>query len=147
MLPNPSGTIDVALQDDGEFRGIVQRVTGEPAAEAQFVVYDQQQLIAEGTTDRHGRFALPGVQGGLYKVAWKTADGESGAMACRLWAAGSGPPLANQTPIMASQPTTIRGQRPPAKPWCWIANPWVAAGLITAAIAIPIALSDDDTAS
>ena len=70
--------------------------------------------------------------------------------AIRVWAAGTAPPNSiaqlKLTTAPAS-PQVVRGQHCGPGFWGVLTNPWVSAGLITAAIAIPIAVSNDDSGS
>jgi hypothetical protein len=80
---------------------------------------------------------------------------------CRLWAPGSAPPHAQQAVVLVGNETVVRGQSPSCgrcghcRHCCGagrgagplgrlVRNPWVIAGLIGAAVAIPIATDNDD---
>jgi hypothetical protein len=68
----------------------------------------------------------------------------------RLWAEQTAPPAANDGVLVVHGDDAVRGNS--CNP-CGggllgvLANPWVLAAIVAAAIAIPLALDDDDDAS
>jgi len=107
----------------------------------------QQQWQAK--SDSEGEFLLTGLHGGTYQfqVAGQT-------QAVRAWAAGTAPPHASQGILVVPATDVIRGQRvlsPKTNQFFRftkqkLANPWVVAGIVATAVAIPVAIhnADDD---
>jgi hypothetical protein len=133
--------VDVALQSGGLLVG--QVVDQQGAAQAGKVVSIQyaNHEVVRTTTDANGMFAARGLRGGQYQVL--TDDGVS---VYRLWAPNTAPPAARPAALLVSGDQAVRGQ------WGngggvlgWMkAHPYLTAGGIAAAIAIPLALADDD---
>ena len=97
-------------------------------------------------TDGEGVFAVSKLRGGVHEIA--TADN---LQVCRLWAAGTAPPGAAKSIDVVSPGEVVRGQYGPPpgnrfikKAKVWATNPFIVGGVVAAAIAIPVALSDDD---
>jgi hypothetical protein len=104
-------------------------------------VIRQGQEIARTQTNAEGRFAVQGLTGGVYQVATPV-----GAATYRAWSPRTAPPAATQAITIVPDETIVRGQFGTGA-LGWLANPWVLAGIVAAAIAIPLALDDDDDAS
>jgi hypothetical protein len=148
VFAQPPVAADIALDADGVFRGQILDSTGKPVAGDHVSLYHSGHFIAQTRTDAEGRFAVSGVRSGIHQVEWKTAGGASVSAVFRLWHDGTAPPNARSSVLMISGDDIARGQHAPGKVWCFLSNPWVTAGLITAAIALPIALTNDsDSAS
>ena len=102
--------------------------------------------IARLETDQRGRFAVNGLKGGVYQVA---TVGQQGVY--RMWAPRTAPPVAKKGLILVSG-DVVRGQGygpGPSGPFStvtgWISqHPLMTAGIIATAIAIPLAIDDDD---
>jgi hypothetical protein len=61
----------------------------------------------------------------------------------RVWTVNTAPPVAQPGAMVVAGQDLVRGQA--SSPVLrFFTNPWVLAGLVGAAIAIPIALSNDD---
>jgi len=105
------------------------------------------QRLAESRTDRNGHFRFANVRGGVYQL---TAAG--GVAAYRVWAPGTAPPSARQQALVVADDTVLRGQcggqcDARCRPRCglsglkyWLAHPLVIAGIVAAAVAIPVAI-------
>ena len=140
--PMPATVRDVALQDGGRLTGQVLDAAGAPVAATQVAVVDQGGAAATALTGEDGRFAVSGLKAGVYQVA--TAKGVT---VCRLWAPRTAPPSAQGDALVVNGDTVVRG----GMGGCggggvigFLSNPWVLAGIVAAAIAIPLALDDDD---
>jgi hypothetical protein len=137
---------DVALRDGGLLIG--QVVDAQGAAQAGTVVsivYGDQEVVRT-TTDQNGVFAAQGLRGGQYQIAT-----DSGLSVCRLWAPNTAPPAAHEAAIVVTGQDVVRGQMGYGgygNSWMnWVrAHPYITAGIVAAAIAIPLAIaaSDDD---
>ena len=139
---NPS---DVALHDGGVLVGVVVDAQGTAQAMTTVSLSNHEQELVRVRTDHEGRFSIPGLQGGVYRIA---ANGQEGVY--RAWAPQTAPPVAQQGVTVVVDQDVVRGQygHTPgpfhsAAQWC-ADHPLLCAAAIGAAIAIPIAVADDD---
>ncbi|MEX0612737.1 MAG: carboxypeptidase-like regulatory domain-containing protein [Pirellulales bacterium] len=148
MLPPPTfaavpiaPTSDVALRAGGLLVGQVIDAQGVAQAKKVVSIRQGKHEVVRTTTDKNGVFAAQGLRGGQYDVV--TQDG---GCTCRLWAADTAPPAARQAALVVSGGDVVRGQFGPANSWvAWIkAHPYITAGTVAAAVAVPIAFMDDD---
>jgi len=152
---------DVALHEGGVLVGQMLDAQGVAVAGAPIAVQTAGKEIARFRTDLHGQFRVAGLRGGVHQV--NTVDQQA---VYRLWAPNSAPPAAQQGLMLVSSTDVKRGQCDCGTPACgapvcgssvgggagggsgignWIANhPLITAGAIGAAIAVPLALDDDD---
>jgi hypothetical protein len=136
---------DVALGDGGVLVGQVVDAQGVASPMAKVTLADHHQEIAQVRTDEQGKFSVPGLRGGVYQISSQGQDSMY-----RLWAANTAPPVAQQGVILVVGNDVVRGQYgttpgPFGSMAQWIADhPLITASVIGAAIAIPIALSNDD---
>lgn len=134
---------DVALQAGGVLQGQVLDVQGRPVTATAVTVIQQGQVVRQTHSDENGKFTVAGLKGGLYQVA--TAQG--GAV-YRLWTAEAAPPAAKSGVLIVSGDSVVRGgMNGHSSPFGFLGNPWVLGAIVAAAIAIPLALHDDDDAS
>ncbi len=128
---------DVALGPNGVMKGQVVDAQGTPCANAPV------RLIRSGAvgepaiscrTDADGRFQVAGVSGGVYRV-----ETTAGTMIYRAWAPNTAPPSAIQE-VLVVEGEAVRGNLGSIGPLGWAL---IGVG-IAAAIAIPLALDDDD---
>jgi len=131
---------DVALQAGGALVGQVVDQQGVPLAHTPVLVRQNDQEVASTITDDNGRFEVSGLRGGLYQVV-----AGQGVGIYRLWAANTAPPTAQASAMVVSGNDVVRGQD--GGLLYWLTNPWVLAGIIAAAIAIPIAVSNHNRSS
>jgi len=136
---------DVELAAGGVLHGQVLDTQGVGVGNSPVMIVARGQEIARTTADTNGRFQFIGLRGDTYNVL--TVGGES---TCRLWAPNTSPPGANQgVALTVSADPVVRAQYGACGPcgqggfWSFVSNPWISAALITAAIAIPIAASND----
>jgi hypothetical protein len=148
---------DVALDQDGGLVGQVVTLQGAPASKARVLLDDGRQQWS-AATDAEGKFRFDGLRGGGYRV-------QSGGQVqfCRAWKDGTAPPAANRGLMLVQGRQTILGQYCGSPVQCGspvcgmpdcrqiLTSPLFAAGVVAAAIAIPIAIhnadDDDDPAS
>jgi hypothetical protein len=134
---------DIALQNGGLLVGQVVDAQGVVQANVPVSIQYGQQEVARTTTDANGIFAAQGLRGGQYEIITR-----EGASVCRLWAPGTEPPAAQKAALVVSGENVVRGM-PGAGPmkswvnWCKC-HPYITAGTVAAAVAIPLALADDD---
>jgi hypothetical protein len=144
-------SVDVALQSGGLLIGQVVNAEGQPFAKAEVVLKAGGNEIARCQTDNAGTFQVAGLKGGPVEVA---AVGVAGT--CRLWAPGTAPPAAQRGLLVVSADDVVRGQHMSGRGVrghgggllaLMIDHPVVTAGAIGAAIAIPIAVSNNGSPS
>lgn len=137
------GGVDVALRPGGVLVGQVVDQQGATKANKVVSIQYANQEVVRTTTDANGVFAAQGLRGGQYQIL--TDDGIS---VCRLWAADTAPPAARPAALVVADGTVVRGNwgYGPMHQWVgWMkSHPYITAGAIAAAIAIPLALADDD---
>ncbi|NOZ40693.1 MAG: carboxypeptidase regulatory-like domain-containing protein [Planctomycetes bacterium] len=160
---------DIALHQGTDSQGGVLvgqmlDAQGAAIAGATVSVRTSGKEVARALTDQTGKFQVTGLKGGVHQVA--TAGQQD---VYRLWAPQTAPPAAQQGLMLVSNTDVVRGQTcgtPVCGSACsdgggggvfgggggrrgignWIANhPLITAGAIATAIAVPLALDDDDT--
>jgi hypothetical protein len=90
-------------------------------------------------TDESGVFVGENLHGGVHEVVTP-----NGAGTYRLWTQGAAPPIAQPQMNVVNAPV-VRGQfHHGHHGFGFLANPWVLGMGVAAAIAIPLALDDDD---
>ncbi len=149
MAATPQATLvtDIALRDGGVLVGQVMDGQGAIMAKAPVALIQNGKEIARAETDQRGGFAVSGLKGGVYQVATVGLHG-----VYRLWAPRTAPPAAKQGLMLVSG-NVVRGQGfAPGGAFSavtgWMSqHPLMTAGIIATAIAIPIAIDDDDPAS
>ena len=137
---------DVVLTEDGVLTGHLINLQAKSLAESTITLQSAGKVVARVKTDREGNFRVNKLRGGVYSVV---ANGHQGVY--RLWAPQTAPPAARQTMTLVSQPEVVRGQftPPPSNPFSTVGQfiaeyPVITASAVVAAIAIPLALDDDD---
>ena len=138
---------DVVMQPGNVLVGQVVDAQGAVQPMALVTLANHQAEVARVHTDKDGKFSVPNLRGGVYHVA---ARGQRGTY--RVWAPNTAPPVAKQGVTMVVGQDVIRGQYgntpgpfTSAAQWC-ADHPIMCAAAIGAAIAIPIAVADDDDA-
>jgi hypothetical protein len=141
QLTRPSfGAVrDVALHDDGTLTGQVLDTSGKPVTGTTVAVIHQGRAVATSETGANGRFTIGGVKAGVYEVATS-----NGVTVCRLWTPRTAPPAAQADALVVHGDTVVRGAVCDGRVIGFLSSPWVLAGIVAAAIAIPLALDDDD---
>jgi hypothetical protein len=139
-----AGSNDVALRPGGVLVGQVVDPQGVAKAGATVSIQYGKQEVARTTTDANGVFAAKGLRGGHYEL--RTQDGVS---VCRLWAPDTAPPAAGTAALVVAGDNVVRGQYMGG--WVdWMkAHPYITAGVVATAIAVPVAIaaSDNDEGS
>ena len=128
---------DVALGRGGILRGQVVDPQGRPQPGLAVVLRQPGGEVGRATSDEEGRFRFTRLRGGLYHVS--SGVGQS---ICRLWAAETAPPAATDQLLVVSGNMVQRGQRPFGE--LLRAPPVILALVIAAAIAIPVAVFNQD---
>lgn len=125
--------IDVGLHEGGVLFGQVVDAQGRPQSKLVVKLVQRDQVVAEATSDASGYFAVVNVPAGTYQIA---ADQTQGLY--RLWAPKTAPPVAQPGALLVVGRGPIRAQAGPVGHW--LSKPWVVAGLMAAAITIPVAI-------
>jgi hypothetical protein len=171
--------IDVALAEGGALVGQVVDAQGAPIVAAAVSVRSAGRDILQVRTNSRGEFAAAGLKGGVYEVVagrhhgvyrlWAPGtappSANRGVMAVsgeviRAQYAPPSPEAVLQTPIpgyietiphmQGAGPVRPAGPGPLHKSVHWMkSHPWLTAGVVATAIAVPVAVSetDDDPAS
>jgi len=129
---------DIALQENGLLKGQVLDTQGAPVTGAPVAVIQQGKVIAAAKTDINGHFAIAGLKGGVFEVVT-----EQGGAAYRFWAPRTAPPAAQADALIINGGTAVRGAMGGGAIG-FLSNPWVLGLIAAGAIAIPLALDDDD---
>ncbi len=109
---------------------------GIPRPGSQVSLSQADRKLATGVTDRSGSFSVKGLSGGTYEIA----AGQTRAV-YRLWAPRTAPPAARSKVVLVTDSNPVRGQCDAGGPLSyWLSNPWVIAGLIGVAVAVPVAI-------
>lgn len=151
---NPAIT-DVALGPGGELVGRAISDQGQAWTEAQIELLSDNKVIARPVADDRGEFRIHRIRGGLYQLRSRDS-----MIHFRAWSVGTAPPSAE--PGVTLSQGVIRGQGC-TTPGCTTAgcagrcgqgsalgllmHPLVITAGVAAAIAIPLALDDDDDAA
>jgi hypothetical protein len=141
----PPTMTDVALQKGPEGNVLIGRVLdpqGAAQPECQVALYSNGTKLGEATTDGHGFFGFSNLRGGVYQVA----AGDN-VTACRAWSPGTAPPTAQPGALVVAGRDVVRGQFHPLRHTYggmkfWLSHPCVIAGIIAAAVAIPVAVAN-----
>lgn len=131
---------DLELQGDLLIGGLVD-ASGRGVEDAPIVIGQDGKPVAQLRTDAEGRFAAKGLKPGVYQVV---SHGK--ASTHRVWEEGRAPAQAKRGVIHSVDPQVARGASHGGLLGI-LANPLFLALIIAAAIAIPLALDDDDDAS
>lgn len=134
-------TVEDVVLKDGALRGALVDKAGHGVADAPVLIGQEGKKVAELRTDAQGRFEFEGAKVGTYQVV---SHGAAGSY--RVWDATNAPKTVKQGIIHSVDPEVARGAHSGGL-LKFLTNPLVLAGVIAAAIAIPLALDDDDDAS
>ena len=134
---------DIALRDGGLLVGLVVDAQAKPLAKAEVSIRQAGKEVARTTTDKNGVFAAKGLRGGQYQVA--TAQG---VVNYRLWADKTAPPTARSAAMVISSDKVVAGNYGPGPILSFMTEyPFCAAAIVATAIAVPVAVADDDDSS
>jgi hypothetical protein len=141
--PPAGGRIaDVALRGGGTMVGAVYSAEGLPQSGQLVSVQTNGREVTRTTTDEHGRFIAEGLKGGVYQLV--TTEGMA---SYRVWSEGTAPPAAQPAALVVTGDVVRGGFAHCGGLGAWLSNPWVLAAIVATAIAVPIALNDDDSTS
>jgi len=129
----PSIAGDVELAARGTLPGQVVDPEGRPVKQLPVALRLWGREVASAKTDQAGRFIIGGLRGGTYHVV---AGGTRGLY--RIWAPKTAPPAANRELMIVVGGPRVRGNEGPIG--YWLGNPWVVAGVVAAAVLIPVVI-------
>ncbi|REJ64482.1 MAG: carboxypeptidase regulatory-like domain-containing protein [Planctomycetota bacterium] len=129
---------DVVLNGQGQLLGKLLDSQGQPAPDKRVVVWHEREQVAVTSTDENGKFAVPGLRGGVYFIA-----SETGFSVVRIWTKQTAPPSAREMTIVYQRSEVVRGNFL-GRPRDYFRKPEFLAAMIGGAIALPIALHDDE---
>ncbi len=125
---------DIALGQGGTLSGRVLDSHGKAISNVPVQIHQDGHLVAHVVTDASGQFSASQLAGGVYSISRPNQQDSF-----RFWSADAAPPIAAGAVEMTNG-RTIRGQCA----GCRVGSPWLVALGIAAAIAIPLALDDDN---
>ena len=137
---------DVALQNGGVIDGVFVSPNGHKRGGSIVRVISRGELKAQTTTDKNGRFRVENLRGGIYQF-----QTEKGVSTVRVWTVQAAPPSAARQLLIVDQGDVVRG--------LWgdhshggqimnaLSNPIVLAGIVAVAVAVPLALDDNDASN
>ena len=130
---------DVKLHQGGQLWGQVVDPQGVPMTGETVKVWQDGRQVAESKTNTRGRFFFTQLQrGGVYHLTAAKGHG-----AYRVWSAAMAPPTAQEGVLLVAGQETVRGQQL-GKLGFWLSNPWVIAGIVATAVAVPVAIHNCD---
>jgi hypothetical protein len=148
---------DVALAEGGVLSGQVVDAQGAAIPQAPVALISEGREVIRVAAAQDGTFAVAGLQGGVYELA---TPGQHSVY--RVWTAQTAPPASSPGILLVSGGEVVRGQygyAPPAGPgpagpgpiaktFGWMGqHPFITAGVIATAIAVPVAINEADDAS
>ncbi|MDH3718710.1 MAG: carboxypeptidase-like regulatory domain-containing protein [Planctomycetota bacterium] len=128
--------VDVALGRNGLLTGRVLDRRGQGVAGTSVTVVADATAVSQAKTDLAGHFHVTGLASGVHQLVTP-----NGHQICRLWRAEAAPPSAIPSVQFVTDDKVVAGQYSPVK--CWLANPWVMAGLAAVAIGVPVAVHNN----
>ena len=128
------GVVDVTLNRQHALQGQVVSAAGEPMRGMTLSILQGGQMLGQVQADGSGRFQFNLPRGGIYQVA----VGDQ-LTSVRVWTAQAAPPGATPELILVHG-DVLRAQGGKF-PYTQV-NPWLVAGVVAAAVAIPVVLSN-----
>jgi len=130
------GVYDVRLHESGALLGQVVSPESQPLAGVPVKLRTSGKELAGATSDKNGYFAFAGLANGVYEIV--TPEGRG---VYRVWSHAAAPPSAQPGALVVNgDDTVVRGQQAMRGFRDLMANPWFVAAVITAAVAIPVAV-------
>ena len=128
--------VDVALGQGGVLLGQVVDPSGAPKPNVPVSLKLRDRELAKAKTDAKGYFAFSGLRGAVYQVV-----AAKGVGSYRAWAERTAPRTAEKGALVVSGQDVVRGQQLKY----WLANPWVVAGIVATAVAVPVGIHNSAT--
>ncbi|GAB6165210.1 hypothetical protein JCM19992_12100 [Thermostilla marina] len=139
---NPDGkqaaVCDIELDEHGYLQGVVVNMEGVPIKETPLSLYQGTKKVAVGKTNNLGQFRLGPFAGGSFHLMVRDY-----VLVLRTWKNKTAPPNAKPAVLVVIGDQTTRGQRPIGE--LIRSDVLIVGGLVAAAIAIPLATSNDSS--
>lgn len=124
---------DIAQDSAGRLRGHVLDLEARPVGGVDVVAVRDGEIAARTMTDEWGQFAFAELRPGSYQLV-----AAGGQQLCRVWTHDAAPPVAREAVLIVAGGEVIRAQFCPDN--CFGPKFWIAAAIIAAAVAIPVAV-------
>jgi hypothetical protein len=137
-----STVVDVALDEQGDLRGLVVSQEGQPIPTVPVSVTVGTDISATTVTDDRGAFRFRLGRGGIYQL-----QAAGGAGFYRVWSRQAAPPSAKPNVLLVASSQTVRGQ---GHLYSWISeHPWCFYSILATAIVVPVVVvsAKDDSSS
>ena len=132
VVPQAAMISDVALGAHGTLRGQVVDAAGGAMAGVNITIRQQENLIAQTTSDATGKFEVSGLPGGIFQI---TTDQSAGSF--RFWAPETAPPAARASVLVVHDSAAVRGQSALGR---LLSRPLAIAGIVATAVAVPVVI-------
>ena len=147
---------DITLDGAGTFSCRIRSQQSQDPIEVQILQHGKR--LAKVPLGSTKTIAFSGMKPGIYQICWGSSHIGYRTAMVRVWNHGQAPPIAKDYLSLDQHASeVIRGQygnggdgggsTPPAGMRRIFRNPWISAGIISAAIAVPIAVAYDEYAS
>jgi hypothetical protein len=139
--------VDVALGQGGKLLGQVVDTNGAVESNVPVSLRQGDRELAKAKADANGYFAFSGLRGGVYQVV-----AAKGVASYRVWAQRTAPPTAQKGALVVSGQNLMRGQYHHGHGRfgvmkSYLANPWVVAGIVATAVAVPVGIHNSSSSS
>jgi hypothetical protein len=138
--------VDVALGQGGKLLGQVVDTNGAVESSVPVSLRQGDRELARAKADANGYFAFSGLRGGVYQVV-----AAKGVASYRVWAQRTAPPTAQKGALVVSGQNLMRAQGHGhgrfSRMKCYLANPWVVAGIVATAVAVPVGIHNSSSSS
>lgn len=143
QIPVDQQIENVRMSGVDTLRGAIVDPAGKPVVGATVVVGQAGKVVAEATTNADGEFEIGSLHSGVYQIA-----SHAKSQNVRLWHKTDAAPVGTKNGVVHVMPENIargngkfNGNGPLLNA---LSNPYLIAGGIAAAIAIGVAVSQDD---
>ena len=147
---------DITLDRAGNFSCRIRPQQLQDPIKVQILQHGKR--LVEASLESPQTIAFSGVRPGIYQICWGSSRTGYRTAVIRVWNHGQAPPIANDyLSLDQSASAVVRGQygdgadgggsTTPEGIRRIFRNPWISAGIISAAIAVPIAVAYDEYAS
>jgi hypothetical protein len=130
----PAVVGDIRLAKNDTFVGQVVNAKGTPQENVEVQIMSEGKRLASAKTTSEGYFAFSGVRSGVYTVGT-----DQGQALYRVWNKDIAPPAAKPGALLVSDSEVVRGQTNFGFGG-FLGSPLVVAGIVAAAVAIPVAV-------
>ena len=133
--------VDVALLKGNVLVGQLVTPEGKGVSNAPLLLQNKDKTVVALRTDKNGVFAAKSIPAGVYRVAGTNTQG-----VYRFWAPKTAPPNAQRGALLVSGNGVARAQYARGLR-NMLANPWIVAGIVACAVAIPVAIHNSQSSS